>query len=92
MGRMTRRTKAEPVAQTDAVVGRDIIDGYQKQNEAAADLLTEGEAVQYFHDGWRYGKIETLPAADEPRYGEVRILHALTGRLWVAARNIRRIA
>jgi guanyl-specific ribonuclease Sa len=72
-------------------VGRDLQALYQRQNEEVADTLSEGEAVQYWDDGLRYGTVEKLPAADEKRYGDVRILHAQTGRVWVAGRDVRRI-
>ena len=91
MARMTRRTQEPEQPQTDAVVGRDLQARYQRQNEAMVDTLSEGEAVQYFDCGWRYGTVEKLPAADEKRYGEVRIVHAQTGRVWVAGRDVRRI-
>jgi hypothetical protein len=55
------------------------------------DTLTEGEAVTYYDDGWRYGHIESVPAADEKKYGQVRIVHAQTGRVWVAGRDVRKM-
>jgi hypothetical protein len=89
MARLSKRTKPEPVPQTDAVVGRDLIEHYRKQSEEQADKLTEGEACQYWDDGWRYGHIEKLPDADEPKYGQVRIVHQVTGRVWVPARDVK---
>ena len=91
MERLSKRTKPEPLPQTDAFVGRDLLDQHRRENETAADLLVEGQAVTYYDDGWRYGHVETLPAADEKKYGQVRILHAQTGRVWIEARDIRRI-
>ena len=94
MGRMTKRTKepeSEPQPQTDAVVGRELQVHYQHENEEMADTLTEGEVVQYYDSGWRVGTVETLPAADEKKYGQVRIVHAQTGRVWVAGRDVRKI-
>jgi len=93
MARMTKReTPKEEAPQTDAVVGRELLDARRLESEAVADTLTEGETVQYYDDGWRVGKVEKLPAADEPRYGQVRIVHQSTGRIWVEARDVRRIA
>jgi len=91
MARMTRRTQEPQEPQTDAVVGRDLQARYQRQNEAMVDTLTEGEAVTYYDDGWRYGHIESVPAADEKKYGQVRIVHAQTGRVWVAGRDVRKM-
>jgi hypothetical protein len=94
MPRLSKRKAApepETTPQTDAVVGRDIIEQHQRESEAAADLLTEGEAVTYYNEGWRYGHVETLPASDEPKYGQVRIIHQTTGRVWIAARDVRRL-
>ena len=88
---MTRRTQEPQEPQTDAVVGRDLQARYQRQNEAMVDTLTEGEAVTYYDDGWRYGHIESVPAADEKKYGQVRIVHAQTGRVWVAGRDVRKM-
>lgn len=95
MGRMTNRTKRikePPPPQTDAVVGRDLQAKWQHESEEMVDTLAEGESVQYYNDGWRVGTVDSLPAADEKRYGSVRILHAQTGRVWVAGRDVRRIA
>jgi hypothetical protein len=93
MARLSKRTQPEPepVPQTDAVVGRELQEQRRRENEAAADLLTEGEAVQYYDDGWRYGTVEKLPDADEPKYGQVRIVHAQTGRVWIEARDVKKI-
>jgi hypothetical protein len=93
MARMTKRT-AEPKPeepQTDVVVGRELLEARRRESEEMADTLSEGEAVTYYDDGWRYGHVEKLPASDEKRYGEVRIMHQSTGRIWVAARDVRRL-
>lgn len=93
MARMIKREVVkESQPHTDAVVGRDLLETHRAENEAMADSLVEGETIQYYDDGWRVGKVEKLPVADEPRYGEVRIVHASTGRVWVAARDTRRIS
>lgn len=89
MARLSKRMKPEPVPQTDAFVGRELQEHEQKQSEEQADKLTEGEDVQYWDDGWRYGKVEKLPDADEPKYGQVRVVHQITGRVWVAARDVK---
>lgn len=91
MARLSKRTKVEPESRTDAVVGRELEVKYRRESEAMADTLTEGEQVQYWDGGWRVGHVDKLPDADEPRYGEVRIIHAQTGRVWVAARDVRKI-
>ena len=91
MARLAKRVtkKAEPEPQTDAVVGRELQKHYQAQNEGIADQLEVGMMVQYFDEGWRYGKVEKLPESDESRYGEVRIEHQITGRVWVDAREVK---
>jgi hypothetical protein len=90
---MTKRTKEvePPAPQTDAVVGRELLEAYRHQNEEQADKLTEGMAVQYYDDGWRYGKVDEggLPAADEKRYGQVRVKRPTTGTVWVEARDVK---
>lgn len=88
MPRLAKRTKPEPPANDDATVGRALQQNYKKQNEENADTLHEGDAVNYYDEGWRYGKIEKLPEADEPRYGQVRVVHQMTGRVWVEARDV----
>ena len=93
MARMTKRKTepepVEPVAQTDAIVGRELVDMYRHQNEEAADKLAVGQAVQFYDSGWRYGHVDALPESDEPKYGKVRIVHPTTGRVWVEARDVR---
>ena len=93
MGRMTRRTKEPeaPAPQTDAFVGRELIESHQHESEALADTLSLGETVQYYSEGWRVGKVDLLPDADEPEYGQVRILRLPKGTLWVAGRDVRKI-
>lgn len=93
MARMTKRTKEVESAtpQTDAVVGRELLETYRHQNEEMADRLTVGQAVQFFDDGWRWGHVDEggLPESDEKKYGQVRILHPTTGRVWVAGRDVK---
>jgi hypothetical protein len=88
---MTKRTKEPPPPQTDAFVGRDLLSDYKRENEEMVDTLVEGETVQYYSEGWRVGKVEMLPDADEVKYGQVRILHAQTGRVWVPGRDVKKI-
>lgn len=75
----------------DVTVGRDLLEAQRRENEAMADTLVEGQPVQFYDSGWRYGHIDKVPEADEPKYGQVRIIHAQTGRVWVAARDVRKI-
>src|SRR5260370_34732807 len=89
MPRLSKRTKPEPPPRTDAFVGRGLKDQDQKQDEENADILTEGQFVQYFQDGWRYGQIDRVPVADEPKYGQVQVNHAMTGRIWVHDRAVK---
>ena len=90
MARMTKRTK-EPEPQTDAVVGRELLSDYKHESEAMADTLAEGETVQYYSEGWRVGKVDKLPDADEVRYGQVRIARIPAGTVWVPARDVKKI-
>jgi len=90
MAKMTKRT-TEPEPKTDAFVGRELGVENRKQNEEMTDSLIEGQAVQYYADGWRYGHVDQLPASDEKKYGQVRILHAQTGAVWVAGRDVKKI-
>jgi hypothetical protein len=85
----TKKSKPEPEPRTDVVVGRGLLERYRRQSEEMADRLEVGQAVQYFDDGWRYGTVETLPDADHQKYGSVRLVHAATGRIWVAGRDIK---
>jgi hypothetical protein len=89
--KLTKREKPEPLPQTDAVVGRELLGDQKRESEEMADTLTEGETVQYYDSGWRVGKVDALPESDELRYGQVRIVHAQTGRVWVAGRDVRKI-
>ena len=90
MPRLTKRVvKEEPPPRTDANVGRELQEFYRHQNEAVADKLTVGEGVEYWDDGWRYGKVDKLPESDEARYGQVRIMHQITGTVWVDGRDIK---
>ena len=96
MARLTKREveKPEPAPQTDAVVGRDLLTDVRRKNEEAADSWEghEGEPCQYYDSGWRYGRIEKVPASDEKRYGEIRVQHAITGLCWCDGRDVRRVA
>jgi len=74
---------------TNATVGRALQEMYRRLNEAMADRLTEGQPVQYYDEGWRFGHVEKLPESDENRYGQVRIVHQATGRVWVDGRDIK---
>ena len=94
MPRLTKRTsepEPEPVPQTDAFVGRALDTEYKKKNEEMAETLALDQKVQFWDEGWRYGIVDALPAADEPKYGKVRILHSITGRVWVDGRDVRPI-
>ena len=97
MARLSKRETPKPevseLPQTDAVVGRDLREEKRRKNEEAADAWEghEGQPCQYYDDGWRYGHVEKVPASDEPRYGEIRVVHAQTGRAWVDARDVRGI-
>ena len=91
MARLIKREVREELPQTDAVVGRELLEQHQRESETMADTLAEGEAVTYYDEGWRYGRVEKLPDSDEPKYGQVRILHAQTGRVWVPARDVKKI-
>jgi hypothetical protein len=92
MAKMTKRTtEQDPEPKKDAFVGRELGVENRKQNEEVADTLTVGEGVQFYSEGWRYGTVDTLPAADEKRYGQIRIRHPTTGAVWVAGRDVRKL-
>ena len=90
MAKMTKRT-TEPEPKTDAFVGRELGVENRKQNEEMADSLVLGQPCQFYADGWRYGHVDQLPASDEKKYGQVRILHPTTGPIWVAGRDVRKL-
>jgi hypothetical protein len=91
MPRLSKRKAPEPEPQTDAVIGRDLCEQYRLENEAMADQLTVGEAVQYYDEGWRYSHIAELPESDEPKYGHVRVESTKRRAVWVEARDVRRL-
>lgn len=94
MARLVKReAPTEEAPQTDAVVGRELQEQQRRENEEAADSFegAEGLGVQFYDDGWRYGRVDKVPISDEKRYGEVRIKHAQTGNVWVPARDVRRV-
>jgi hypothetical protein len=98
---LTKRTAEKPTQSSraddegvtdkmdDVTVGRDLLQDYRRQSEAVVDTLVEGQGVQFYDNGWRYGTVDSLPAADEKRYGQVRILHPTTGTIWIAGRDVR---
>lgn len=90
MAKMTKRT-TEPEPKKDAFVGRELGVENRKQNEEMADSLVLGQPCQFYADGWRYGHVDQLPASDEKKYGQVRILHPTTGPIWVAGRDVRKL-
>jgi hypothetical protein len=92
MAKMTKRTtEQDPEPKKDAFVGRELGVENRKQNEEMADSLVLGQPCQFYADGWRYGHVDQLPASDEKKYGQVRILHPTTGPIWVAGRDVRKL-
>jgi hypothetical protein len=89
------RKKAQPEEaikagrRPDMDIGRDLMEKTRRQNEMMTDQLQIGQTVQYYAEGWRIGNIDRLPIADEKRYGEVRVVHKMTGTVWVDGRDVR---
>lgn len=71
-------------------VGREVLTSAKANNIAAASAFREGEAVQFYKDGWRYGHVKAL--GTKLRTGMVQVEHPITGTHWIKASDVRTLA
>ena len=72
-------------------IGREIIKEQKEENIVAVAGFTEGEAVQYYDEGWRYGHIVDLPSKGLNK-GRARVQHAVTNRkVWVDGTGLKKM-
>jgi len=80
---MPRRKKLPPKRKDLVDIGREIIKQEKADNIVAVAGFAEGEAVQYYDQGWRYGFVRELPIKGLNK-GRARVEHSVTGRkVWV---------
>lgn len=74
-----------------ATIGREVIKQEKAENIVAVAGFTEGEAVQYYDCGWRYGFVRELPIKGLNK-GRARVEHSVTGRkVWVDGTGLKKM-
>lgn len=50
----------------------------------------DGEAVQFYDNGWRYGHVVNAPVRGR-HAGMVQVEHPIKGKTWVAGADVRKL-
>lgn len=89
---MPRRKKVKVKIKRDfATIGREVLAEEKADNIVAVSGFEEGEGVQYYDSGWRYGFIRELPVRGLNR-GRARVENSVTGRkVWVDGTGMNKI-
>jgi hypothetical protein len=85
------RKKKEPPKHDLVTIGREILKEKKEENIVAVEGFAEGEAVQYYDEGWRFGHICELPIKGL-NLGRARVENGVTKRkVWVDGTGLKKV-